>query len=145
MIASAHYGIDYEVITSSTLIQTIEPVKTFAGPPPAAYQQQAVGFAGQFNGINSMVYSWGGALLFVAFLAEMRHPWDFWKGMLCAQVFIATVYVFFGAFVSCPSVHVTLGKTLANHLFSSGLQPIWSILRIQHRKRHSTPQIATSQ
>ena len=107
MIASAHYGIDYEVITSSTLIQTIEPVKTFAGPPPAAYQQQAVGFAGQFNGINSMVYSWGGALLFVAFLAEMRHPWDFWKGMLCAQVFIATVYVFFGAFVSCPSVYVT--------------------------------------
>jgi hypothetical protein len=44
--------------------------------------------------------SWGGALLFIAFLAEMRHPWDFWKGMLCAQVFIGTVYIFFGAFVS---------------------------------------------
>jgi len=74
-------------------------VKTFAGPPPDAYQQQAPGFAGQFNGINSMVYSWGGALLFVAFMAEMRHPMDFWKGMLCAQVFIGAVYIFFGAFV----------------------------------------------
>ena len=99
MVAAAHYGIDYEVITNNTLINAIEPVKTFAGPPPNAYQQQAYGFAGQFNGINSMVYSWGGALLFVAFLAEMRHPWDFWKGMLCAQVFIAIVYIFFGAFV----------------------------------------------
>lgn len=43
--------------------------------------------------------SWGGALLFVAFMAEMRHPMDFWKGMLCAQLFIGIVYVFFGTFV----------------------------------------------
>ena len=55
MVAASHFGIDYQAITSSTLINTIEPVKTFAGPPPDAYQQQAPGFAGQFNGINSMV------------------------------------------------------------------------------------------
>jgi Kef-type K+ transport system membrane component KefB len=48
--------------------------------------------------------SYGGALLFIAFLAEMRHPWDFWKGMLVAQVFICFVYIFFGAFVSKPSL-----------------------------------------
>lgn len=46
-----------------------------------------------------MIYSWGGCLLFVAFLSEMRHPMDFWKAMLCAQAFICIVYVFFGAFV----------------------------------------------
>ena len=45
------------------------------------------------------VDSYGGALLFVAFLAEMRHPWDFWKGLLCAQLFICIVYIMFGAFV----------------------------------------------
>jgi hypothetical protein len=55
MVAASHFPIDYEVITASTLIQTIEPVVTFAGPPPAQYQQQAPGFAGQFNGINQMV------------------------------------------------------------------------------------------
>lgn len=38
--------------------------------------------------------------MFVAFLAEMRHPMDFWKGMMCAQLFIGIVYVFFGTFVS---------------------------------------------
>lgn len=41
----------------------------------------------------------GGALLFVAFLGEMRHPWDFWKAMISAQAFICIVYIFFGAFV----------------------------------------------
>lgn len=99
MVAASHYPPDYSVVTASTLIKGVEPIKTFAGIPPNEYQQQATGFAGQFSGINSMVYSWGGALLFVAFMAEMRHPMDFWKGMLIAQVFIGVVYVFFGAFV----------------------------------------------
>lgn len=99
MVACAKHGPDYEVINNSTLIKTQGNIRTFAGPPPNDYQQQAYGFAGQFNGINQMVYSFGGALLFVAFMAEMRHPWDFWKGMLCAQVFICIVYMFFGAFV----------------------------------------------
>ncbi|KAL7914092.1 transmembrane amino acid transporter domain-containing protein [Trichoderma velutinum] len=99
MVACANFPIDYDAITASTRIKSIEPVKLFAGPPPDQYQQQATGFAGQFNGINQMVYSYGGALLFIAFLAEMRHPWDFWKGMLCAQTFICVVYIFFGAFV----------------------------------------------
>jgi hypothetical protein len=116
MVASSHYGIDYEVVTSSTLINTIEPVQTFAGVPPDAFQQQAYGFAGQFNGINSLVYSYGGALLFIAFLAEMRHPMDFWKGMLLAQVFICFVYILFGAFVSFPnpSIPVSGWKLVRN-------------------------------
>jgi hypothetical protein len=99
MAAASNFGIDYSAVINSTLINVIEPVKTFVGPPPSQYQQQATGFAGQFNGVNSMVYSWGGALLFVAFMAEMRHPWDFWKGMLCAQLFIGLVYILFGAVV----------------------------------------------
>lgn len=77
----------------------VKPVVTFAGPPPDQYQQQAIGFAGQFNAIDTMVYAYSGALLFVAFLAEMRHPMDFWKGIFLAQTFICVVYIFFGAFV----------------------------------------------
>ncbi|KAJ5197843.1 transmembrane amino acid transporter [Penicillium cinerascens] len=99
MVAAANFPVDYQVTTANTLIHTVGPIKTFAGPPPTAYQPAAVGFAGQLNGINQMVYSWGGALLFVAFLAEMRHPMDFWKGLICAQFFICIVYVFFGVFV----------------------------------------------
>lgn len=43
--------------------------------------------------------AYSGAILFIAFLSEMRHPMDFWKAMLCAQLFISIVYIFFGAFV----------------------------------------------
>ena len=45
------------------------------------------------------VYSYGGAMLFVEFMAEMRRPFDFWKGMVLAQAFIYVVYMFFGLFV----------------------------------------------
>jgi hypothetical protein len=46
MVAASHFAIDYQAVTASTLINTIEPVATFAGPPPAQFQQQSPGFAG---------------------------------------------------------------------------------------------------
>lgn len=38
-------------------------------------------------------------MLFIAFLAEMRNPMDFWKGLMCSSVFIYCLYMFFGIFV----------------------------------------------
>ena len=99
MIAAATYEPLYSAVTKSTLIKTIEPIVTFAGQPPDQYQQQVPGFASQFNAVNTMVYAYAGALLFVAFLAEMRHPLDFWKGLFLAQAFICIVYLLFGIFV----------------------------------------------
>ena len=55
MIASANFKPYYDAITKSTLIQTIEPIKVFAGIPPDQYQQQAPGFAATFNAVNQMV------------------------------------------------------------------------------------------
>lgn len=99
MYAAGNHPIDYEVVTSATLIKSIESVKTFVQTPPDAYQQAEFGVNANLNGMNSLVYSYGGALLFVAFLAEMRHPMDFWKGMLMAQAFITFVYLLFGSYV----------------------------------------------
>jgi hypothetical protein len=75
------------------------PIRKFAGTPPDGLASGGSGFVGSLNGLNQAVYSYGGAMLFVAFLAEMRHPWDFWKGMLCAETFIYICYMFFGLFV----------------------------------------------
>ncbi|KAH0843158.1 hypothetical protein AYO21_03448 [Fonsecaea monophora] len=98
--AAALNGPDPTVALQTTLLKKFDPVKTFIGTPPAEYQQQSTNlFAAQFNGIDTIVYAYSGALLFVAFLSEMRHPMDFWKGCLLAQTFILVVYVFFGAFV----------------------------------------------
>jgi hypothetical protein len=55
MVACAHFPVDYDATILNTRIQTIEAIVTFAGPPPDQYQPNAVGFAGQFNGINQMV------------------------------------------------------------------------------------------
>lgn len=75
------------------------PIHTYAGTPPDGMATGGSGFVGSLNGLNQAVYSYGGAMFFVAFLAEMRHPWDFWKGLLCANIFIYVVYMFFGIFV----------------------------------------------
>lgn len=101
LVCSAKYGPDPAYTIQTTILPKVQmPVKTFWGVPTADYQQLTTQpFTAQFNGINSIVYAYSGALLFVAFLSEMRNPMDFWKGCLIAQVFISVVYIFFGCFV----------------------------------------------
>ena len=72
------------------------PIMTFAGTPPTGMASGGTGFLGTYQGINSIIYAYGGAMLFFNLLAEMRNPWDFWKGMLVADIFIYAVYMFFG-------------------------------------------------
>lgn len=55
MVAAAHFTVDYKATTQNTRVKQVEPIMTFAGPPPDQYQPAAVGFAGQLNGINQMV------------------------------------------------------------------------------------------
>ncbi|CAG8387358.1 unnamed protein product [Penicillium salamii] len=106
-VAAAKHGPDPTAAVNNGILPkewafeaTMAPVKTFVSTPPAEYQPTDTNlFAAQFNGINSMVYAYSGAVLFVAFLSEMRRPADFWKGLLAAQAFITVVYVFFGAFI----------------------------------------------
>jgi hypothetical protein len=75
------------------------PIYTFAGTPPEGLASGGSGFIGSLNGLNQAVYSYGGCMIFAAFMAEMRHPWDFWKACLCGEIFIYSVYMFFGIFV----------------------------------------------
>ncbi|KAJ5880434.1 uncharacterized protein N7473_011487 [Penicillium subrubescens] len=106
-VAAAKHGPDPAAAVENGILNkawstvaTMAPVKTFVSTPPAEYQPTDTNlFAAQFNGINSMVYAYSGAVMFVAFLSEMRRPMDFWKGLLVAQTFITVVYIFFGAFV----------------------------------------------
>jgi hypothetical protein len=70
------------------------PVVHFAGLPP-----DSRGFTGALNGLMQAVYAYGGAMLFIEFMSEMKKPRDFWKGMICAQSFIYFVYIFYGCFL----------------------------------------------
>ena len=76
-------------------VESAIPIKTFAGTPPDGFASGGTGFLGTYQGINMIIYSYGGAMLFFNLLAEMRNPWDFWKGMICADIFIYCVYMFY--------------------------------------------------
>jgi len=75
------------------------PIHKYAGTPPNGAASGGTGFTASLNGLNQAIYSYGGAMLFVSFMAEMRNPWDFWKGLLVADTFIWVCYMFFGLFV----------------------------------------------
>ncbi|KAL6306846.1 transmembrane amino acid transporter protein-domain-containing protein [Sparassis latifolia] len=60
------------------------------------------------NGIMQMVFAYGGAMIFPEMLAEMRRPWDFWKGMCCAQLLIFAAYLMYGVFVYAYQGQFTL-------------------------------------
>ncbi|KDQ54668.1 hypothetical protein JAAARDRAFT_182158 [Jaapia argillacea MUCL 33604] len=74
------------------------------GPAIASGPIQKAAFVSQpifykVNGIMNMVFAYGGAMIFPEFMAEMRRPMDFWKGMVCAQLLISVVYMLYGIFV----------------------------------------------
>jgi hypothetical protein len=107
MAVVAHSGVNYDAtggaagtalggdsVTADPTSGAYPPVQTFAGMPPST-----VGFTGAIVGLMQAVYAYGGAMLFVEFMAEMRRPRDFWKAMVCAQSFIFVCYLFFGCFV----------------------------------------------
>lgn len=62
------------------------PVKHYS------YLPDAGSLVGSLNGLMSGVLAYGGAQLFVEFMAEMRRPYDFLKAMWGAQFFIYSVY-----------------------------------------------------
>ncbi|CAJ2509694.1 Uu.00g147200.m01.CDS01 [Anthostomella pinea] len=99
VMGSVGHGPNYAAVEASFGFPQDMPIKRFAGTPPPGLASGGSGFVGSLNGLNVAVYAYGGAMLYAALLAEMRHPMDFWKSLLIAEIFIYTAYVFFGIFV----------------------------------------------
>ncbi|KAI6083188.1 transmembrane amino acid transporter protein-domain-containing protein [Hypoxylon rubiginosum] len=98
-MASVAYGPNYAAIEASFGLAPGMPIQKYAGTPPPGMATSGVGFVASINGLNVAVYAYGGALLFAALMAEMRHPMDFWKSLLIAEIFIYGIYIFFGVFM----------------------------------------------
>ncbi|KJZ77798.1 hypothetical protein HIM_02975 [Hirsutella minnesotensis 3608] len=105
------------------------PVRTFAGTPPDGYTSGGSGLIASLNGLNQAVYSYGGCLAFTAFLAEMWQPMDFWKALLCGQVFIYAVYMFFGIFVYSYQGQYSFNPTMQG-LSPYGFQTATNVMNI---------------
>ncbi|KAK0757471.1 hypothetical protein N5P37_010196 [Trichoderma harzianum] len=91
---------------------TYPPIERHGGIPPSTN-----GFTGSINGLMNGVYAYGGAQLFVEFMAELQRPRDFLKAMWGAQFFIYACYMSYGSFV-----YFYQGQ-YANQLAYQGLSP----------------------
>lgn len=57
------------------------------------------GWIQQIGAVQIIVVAYGGATLFIEFIAEMRKPADFWKAAFGAQFTCYVTYIFFGTYV----------------------------------------------
>jgi hypothetical protein len=92
--ASAGAALGGSLVTADPTTGAYPPIVHFSHLPPST-----TGFTGAINGLMQAVYAYGGAMLFIEFMAEMRRPRDFWKGMICAQVFIYIIYIIYGSVI----------------------------------------------
>ncbi|PYH40690.1 putative amino acid transporter [Aspergillus saccharolyticus JOP 1030-1] len=72
---------------------TIGPVVTSANWPAHGTLYS------RMTAVMNCVFAYGGATLFNELMAEMRRPFDFWKGFICAEVFIYVCYLVEGMVV----------------------------------------------
>lgn len=54
----------------------------------------------QIQGVNLLVFAYGGAMIFPEILSEMKRPRSFWKGCCMAQLVIYVVYVVYACVVA---------------------------------------------
>ena len=81
---------------------TITPDPTTGDYPPIIHYgslPNPSSLVGSINGLMQGVYAYGGAQLFVEFMAEMKRPRDFIKAMWGAQFFIYSCYMIYGLYV----------------------------------------------
>ncbi|KAF2723189.1 hypothetical protein K431DRAFT_302109 [Polychaeton citri CBS 116435] len=91
-LGSAGSAVDPSTITPNAQGE-YPPIRHYGGMP------NSNSLVGAINGLLQGVLAYGGAQLFVEFMAEMRRPRDFLKAMWGAQFFIYSVYMIYGCFV----------------------------------------------
>ena len=69
------------------------PVKTTGYWPESSTLNDKV------NAMMNAVFAYGGATIFNELMAEMRRPYDFWKGFIIAEIFIYVCYLVSGMVV----------------------------------------------
>lgn len=87
------YPPNYSAVQASYPTIVKGPVVTSANWPSSSTLNDKV------NAMMNAVFAYGGATLFNELMAEMRRPYDFWKGFIIAEVFIYACYLIMGMVV----------------------------------------------
>jgi hypothetical protein len=81
----------YDPIPSQSGHDFLGPIEHSAWVPT-----YTAGWYMQVQGVQQVVFAYGGAMIFTEFMAEMRRPRDFWKAAFAGQFFCWFMYMFFG-------------------------------------------------
>jgi hypothetical protein len=87
------YPPNYAAVEASYPTIKKGPVVTSANWPSSSTLNDKV------TAMMNAVFAYGGATLFNELMAEMRRPYDFWKGFICAEIFIYSCYLIMGMVV----------------------------------------------
>ncbi|EME87866.1 uncharacterized protein MYCFIDRAFT_159061 [Pseudocercospora fijiensis CIRAD86] len=87
------FGPNYDASFATYKTPPNQPVRTSANWPEGTTLKDRI------NGLMNCVFAYGGATLFNELMAEMRRPMDFWKGLICADIFIFSIYITIGMVV----------------------------------------------
>ncbi|KAI1661849.1 transmembrane amino acid transporter protein-domain-containing protein [Daldinia decipiens] len=128
-MVSVMYGPNYAAVEASFGLPPGMPIQKYAGTPPPGMATGGVGFVASLNGLNVAVYAYGGAMLFAALLAEMRHPLDFWKSLIVAEIFIYGMYIFFGIFMYSYQGQYTYNPSVQG-IAAYGMQTAGNVLSL---------------
>ncbi|KAI8946118.1 transmembrane amino acid transporter protein-domain-containing protein [Xylaria longipes] len=105
MGATAHNPPNFSIATLGSVGSAIDPTSIMPDangnyPPIVTHAGlPTTNLIGSINGLLSGVLAFAGLQLFIEFMAEMRRPHDFLKGMFIAQAVIYTAYVVYGSFM----------------------------------------------
>jgi amino acid permease len=104
------YPPNYDAVAQSYNIPE-GPVQTTANWPESSTLNDKV------NAMMNGVFAYGGATLFNELMAEMRRPYDFWKGFICAEIFIYACYLIMGMVVYSAQGQFTFNPAYQGEFF----------------------------
>jgi hypothetical protein len=93
MVVVHQYPPNYDAVHASYPSIVKGPVVTSANWPASSTLNDKV------TAMMNAVFAYGGATLFNELMAEMRRPYDFWKGFIIAEIFIYACYLIMGMVV----------------------------------------------
>lgn len=132
MILVAYFPPNYLAIEVSYGLPPA-PIQTFAGTPPDGLKTGGNGANAGLNAASVAIAACSGAFFYPSFMAEMRHPMDFWKGLLIGQTITTIIYIIFGMEVYHyygQFTYFAINQGLSNYAWQTTINVIYILVGI---------------
>lgn len=132
MILVAYIPPNYAAIEASYGLVPA-PIQTFAGVPPDGLKTGGDGVNAGLNAASVAIAACSGAFFYPSFMAEMRHPMDFWKGLIIAEIITTAIYIVFGMEVYHfygQFTYFAINQGISNYAWQTAMNVIYILVGI---------------